>query len=85
MLNTTLCSGISNSISQFSNWDLMLFKLICTTKPCEASVLRGFHLTKREAEVLCLLWPGAGAGAGRGAVRRGAALCPDILEHSLLA
>lgn len=83
MLNTTLCSGISNSISQFSNWDLMLFKLICTTKPCEASVLRGFHLTKGEAEGLLLLWPGA--GAGRGAVRRGAALCPDILEHSLLA
>ena len=83
MLNTTLCSGISNSNFQFSNCDLMLFKLICTTKLCEASVLRGFHLTKREAEVPHLLWPGA--GAGRGAVRRGAALHPHILEHNLLA
>ena len=44
----------------------MLFKLICTTKPCEASVLRGFHLTKREAEVPHLLWLGAEAWQGGG-------------------
>lgn len=74
MLSTTICSGISNSISQYSNCALTFFKLICTTEPSEASGLRGPHFTKREAEVPRLLLP-----------RKAAALHPDLLEHSLLA